>query len=325
MRAGFSLRPSGARVSRRGMLAGGAAFATLPFAGPARGESAPSTNATTSIARAPNLLTIAVTIAGAGPYRFVVDTGADRTVIADDVAAALDLPRGQQASVVGIARTVLAQTVRVPTLAIDNLTKENLDVPVLPRANLGADGYLGLDVIDHHRVSFDFAGRTLTLTPPRSGYLAHIIKPDETVLNAGGSAGRLRAVGCEVDDVRAVAFLDSGADVSVGNTALFDALAEKRMGAIATDTIMLSGVTGGSIAGRSFAVGRIGLGSLDLSTSGLAVADLPIFDLWGLAETPALFIGMDFLRRLSKVTIDYGLKEFRFELASLQPARVARL
>jgi hypothetical protein len=49
----------------------------------------------------------------------------------------------------------------------------------------------------------------------------------------------------------------------------------------------------------------------------LAIADLQIFELWGLTKTPALLIGMNYLRSFSRVSIDYGREEFRFEMADL--------
>lgn len=200
---------TGDNFSRRGLLACGAvSLAAAPFLSSARAEPAPGENRTARIQDAANLLTVAVMIAGAGPYRFVVDTGADRTVIAEDVAARLRLPLGARASVVGIARTVDADTVRVSRLDIGDLTTEELDVPVLPRAWLGADGYLGLDVLDRHRVTFDFRNGSLTLGAPHALHLTDPARPDESVLRAGGWHGRLRSVDCLADGVHAVAFLD---------------------------------------------------------------------------------------------------------------------
>ncbi len=41
-----------------------------------------------------------------------------------------------------------------------------------------------------------------------------------------GTAGHLRSTNCSVNGVRATAFIDTGAEVSAGNQALFNALAE---------------------------------------------------------------------------------------------------
>jgi hypothetical protein len=51
----------------------------------------------------------------------------------------------------------------------------------------------------------------------------------------------------------------------------------------------------------------------------VVVADFRIFDVWGLRQQPALLIGMNLLRQFSKVSIDYGRKELRFDLARLVP------
>lgn len=106
----------------------------------------------------------------------------------------------------------------------------------------------------------------------------------------------------------------------MGNSRLLEALTALEREPVSAETIVLTGITGGSVAGRAIAIDRLRLGDFDLRTGGMAIADLPIFELWDLAETPALFIGMDFLKRFSKVSIDYGRKEYRLELASLNLA-----
>ncbi|HEX4860840.1 MAG TPA: aspartyl protease family protein [Rhizomicrobium sp.] len=300
------------RLSRRALLGCGAAAWTFPAAA--------VTGETAIVENAANLLTIGVSVAGQGPYRFVVDTGADRTVIAQEVAEALSLPRGDKAAVAGIARTVVADTVHAGRLRLGAMETEELNTPVLPRAWLGADGYLGLDVIDGHRVIFDFRNRVMAFGGAPSSYFFDYVKADETVLRGSGSGGHLRSVDCRVDGVHATTFLDTGAEVSVGNSKLFEALSRAGNGFLPTAPVMLSGVTGGSVAGRALAIERAQLGGFDLSTSGLVIADLPIFELWNLADKPALFIGMDFLNHFSKVTIDYGRKQYRLELASLMLA-----
>jgi hypothetical protein len=61
----------------------------------------------------------------------------------------------------------------------------------------------------------------------------------------------------------------------------------------------------------------IRLMELEFTDCPLVIADFQIFDVWGLHRHPALLIGMNFLRQFSKVSIDYGLKELRFDLARL--------
>jgi len=48
---------------------------------------------------------------------------------------------------------------------------------------------------------------------------------------------------------------------------------------------------------------------------------MQIFGIWRLTHEPALLVGMNFLRQFAQVSIDYGRKEIRFDLASMMIAR----
>ncbi len=263
------------------------------------------------------LLTVAVRIDGNGPYRFVVDTGADRTVLATDLAAELGLVFSENVMLQGAVRAVKAQTVTIRELSFGVVRYQTLVVPTLPRSTLGADGYLGLDALDGHRVTFDFKNHTLQVGAPHSRLSALLVRDNEARIRAVGSSGHLRALNCMVDGVRAAAFIDSGADLSAGNHALFDALASRNPAYGEIGRISLVDVTGGETSGSVTMVNRIHITELELTDCPLVIADFKVFDLWGLTRRPALLIGMNFLRRFSKVSIDYGLKELRFDQASL--------
>jgi len=198
-----------------------------------------------------------------------------------------------------------------------SLVCSTLEVPVLPRRMLGVDGYLGLDVLDRHRVILDFAARTLSVTRRQGFFAAMFEGRDEAIVRTLGSSGRLRASDCLVDGVRAAAFVDTGAEVSVSNPALYAALQRHTATSdLLGGSIQLSGVTGGTVTGLAIDVDRIVLGQLNLTYTPLVVAPLEVFDIWGLGSQPALLFGMDCLRRFARVSIDYGRKELRFEVAS---------
>jgi len=270
---------------------------------------------------AANHLTINVTLDGKGPFRFVVDTGADRSVIAEDVAGALGLLHQRQVMVEGVVRTIPAQTVRLANMSFGPVSRDNLDVPILPRSLLNADGYLGLDAIDGYRVTLDFKNRALEVSQPRHARFIGWDPPGEALVPVIGRFGHLRSVNCKADDIRATAFIDTGAEVSVGNAKLFEALMEISPTYLKQETVPLTGVTGGVVQGHITTVNRVHLNSLTFEGCNIVIADLQIFDLWGLSETPALLIGMNFLRQFSRVSIDYGRKELDFELAKLVVAR----
>ena len=261
-------------------------------------------------------LTTAIWIDGKGPFHFIVDTGADHSVIAADVAQALRLPVGHDVMVQGIIRAVPAPSVPVRELRFGSVVRDNLQMPVLPRMLLKADGFLGLDAIGNHRVIFDFKMRTLRVTDPLPSEFVVKRGNNETYIEAPGDAGHLRSVACRVEGVITTAFIDTGAEVSVGNEALRRALIAVGPGYGGDRDIELTGITGGSRTGKVVKVETILLGNLEFTGCEIAVADLDVFKIWDLVDSPALLIGLNFLREFQTVTVDYGRKEFRLKLAS---------
>jgi predicted aspartyl protease len=263
-------------------------------------------------------LTVPVLINGHGPFNMVVDTGAERSVISDTLAAALNLPREQNVIVQGIIKAMTVGTVRAETLSFGPFKRDNVLLPVLPQATLAADGYLGLDVINGTRVTFDFKARAVRIDQPH-GYLPPDNPELETRVSARGKAGRLQIVDCLVDSVASVAFIDTGAEVSVGNGALLDALKSRRKVGLEVGGVTLTGVTGGEMQGDLISVGRIRLEELSFTDGILAIADVPDFATWDLQFRPAVLIGMNYLRQFASVSVDYRAKLIRFELSLAPP------
>jgi predicted aspartyl protease len=269
-----------------------------------------------------NLLTIGVGIDGKGPFQFVVDTGADRSVVSDAVARQLDRSGGGTVMVEGVVRTIEALTVRIAELIAGPARRQSLALPVLPQQQLHADGYLGLDVINGYRLSLDFQRNELRLLDPLSAWVRGPGAPNEVPIRLAGNAGHLRAFNCVIDGVRSVAFIDTGAEISVGNPLLYEALAERDSGYVVQETIPLTGVTGGVVEGRITHLKSTKLGGLTIEDSRIAIANLQIFRLWEVDDRPALLIGMNWLHRFNRVSIDYGRKELRFDLtARLRPEK----
>lgn len=258
-------------------------------------------------------LTVEVRINGTGPYRFVVDTGAERSVIADNIVAELGLQSTGRATVEGIVRTVPADLVTVTELGYGPFTRTNLQIPVLPRVLMEADGYLGLDAINGSRVTFDFRNHAMRIEQPRMRPIA--VEGDTIVIRAAGKGGRLRADYCLIDGVRATAFIDTGAELSIGNVALHAALNRGRVPPTDMGKVMLSGITGGEAEGRIIPIKEVRIQNLAFTDGTVVISDAPDFENWDLATKPALLIGMDYLRQFASVAIDYRKKEIRFEMA----------
>jgi hypothetical protein len=281
------------------------------------GSDATPINAATDAA---SHLMVDVRINGNGPYHFVVDTGADRTILASEVAVELGLSRGEQVMLKGVVRAVLTETVSIRTMTFGAITKSHLMVPTLSRSLLDADGYLGLDFLDGHRVTFDFQNHLLQISEPRTRFSANWLRENEARIRVSGSSGHLQALDCLVDGISATAFIDSGAEVSAANEPLLAALGRRNPSFGDMDSIRLIDITGGEILGKVAIVDRIRLtAALTFTHCPLVIANFLVFDAWGLRERPALLIGMNLLRQFGRVSIDYGLHELRFDLAAYRP------
>jgi predicted aspartyl protease len=264
-------------------------------------------------------LMVAVRINGTGPYHFVVDTGADRTILATEVAVELGLLHGEKVMLEGVVRAVLTETVSIRTLSCGSITCRHLVVPTLSRSLLDADGYLGLDFLDGHRVTFDFKNHSLQVSEPRARLSASWARENEARISTSGTSGHLQALDCIVDGIPATAFIDSGAEVTAANAPLLAALARRNPNFGEIGTTRLIDITGGEIFGKVATVNKIRLAGLTFTDCPLVIADFLVFDVWGLRQRPALLIGMNLLRQFARVSIDYGLKELRFDLAVYRP------
>lgn len=318
----------GGLLSRRGAFGLGA-LAAAPWPAWAGTTPPPETTGKNiqGIVDAAERLVVQGMVNGHGPYTFVVDTGADRSVLASEVALSLGLPPNPDVIVQGIARAVTVPTVMVDKMEFGNISMEDIVLPLLPRSWLGVDGFLGLDIIDDRRVTFDFRHQQLTINASPSTFLvgtleSAVYNPNESVVRADGSHGRLKAVNCKVDGVRAVAFIDSGSQATIGNSHLAAELQRRGAKYDEKNEVTLTGVTGGAVAGRLMSMRVIEFGNVDFNQNALIVADMPVFDVWGLSNRPALFIGMDFLRLTSQVTIDFGRREYHFKLADIRMASI---
>jgi len=312
-------------LSRRRLLGvSAAALAANPFASRAGdiGDAQtpfPASDTVHGNADQDHRMTVDARIDGQGPFRFLVDTGADRSVIASDVAAKLGLLSGTDVVVQGISRSVPAATARLKSLEVGSIGLTDIAIPVLSREWLGADGYLGLDVLNQRKVTFDFRNQSLTIN--HSHLVVRPVSSPDLVVHVSGSNGRLTAFDCRVDDVPAAAFVDSGAETSIGNSRLFAELQQNGATYVSDRVVPITDVTGGSVPGRIASFSTIKMGAISFLRANLLICDLEVFNVWGLADRPALFIGMNFLGQTSAFSIDFGRKELHFRLADVQMAR----
>jgi predicted aspartyl protease len=253
-------------------------------------------------------MTVPVTIEGRGPYHFVVDTGADRTVVSQELAAQLELVAGESVTIHSMSGVGTANTVTVPSLTVAGQTTRDINAPALQQEFLGSQGLLGIDSLKGRRVVMDFAKRTMTVL--RSGE-KEAYDPDTIVVTARSKYGQLVLVDADVDGTPITVIIDSGAENTVGNAAL-RALLSKRNKRLQFFPTQLLDVTGGRLGAEYASVGRIRIAGITVENPVIAFADAHPFKRYGLLNKPAMLLGMDTLRGFRRVSVDFAQRKVRF-------------
>jgi predicted aspartyl protease len=253
-------------------------------------------------------MTVPVTIGDSGPYDFVVDTGAERTAIAQELARDLRLGLGQRARLHSMTEVSQIQTVLIPALEVGGRSVRGIHAPALQRRYIGAEGILGVDSLQSQRVSFDFVRQQMTVT--NSHRREESWPADTIVVTARNRFGHLVLVDASVDGQKVWVILDTGAQTTVANNVLRRRLEAK--GRLRTTTpIMLQSVTGGQMLADQTVVKRIRLGGIDINDMPVAFADVHPFSKLGLSDRPALLLGMDALRLFERVSVDFPNRRVR--------------
>ena len=254
------------------------------------------------------LMTVAVTVSGRGPYSFIVDSGSERTVIARELANDLALARGASVRLHSMTEAGTVSTARIPHLQFSRRTVRNIDAPAFPSANIGAAGILGADSLQRQRVEFDFATGKMTIasSPSRQPQWGS----DTIVVVGRRRYGRLVLTNVQLDGERILAVIDTGSDLTIGNSALRRRLAKKRRLGPLTPVELIS-VTGGRLTADYTQVGRVAIEGVTITNMPIGFADAHPFKKLGLEDRPAILLGMDTLRMFSKVSIDFGRRQLR--------------
>jgi len=152
-------------------------------------------------------MTVPVRVAGQGPYRFLVDTGADRTAISRELATALNLQMADGAVMHTVTGASQVTTATVPLLNIAAKQVRNVEAPLLEATNIGADGILGLDSLRSQRILFDFKKNVLTIVPS-SGDIGAL--RDSIVVTGRIKNGRLILAGAWANNRKLTVIVDTG-------------------------------------------------------------------------------------------------------------------
>lgn len=243
-----------------------------------------------------------VYINGQGPFKLVLDTGANRTAVIPALASRIGTPlESGKVKVLGATGSSIMPAIRVESIEIGDLWLGDRHVAIVPDVFGGAEGVLGADGLSDKRVHIDFKNDRISILRSNGVVRGHGF----TRIPVKIWHGHLLMFDVKLAGVRTKAMLDTGAQATIGNTSLRAALAKRSQGVANT----IIGVTLDAQQGETFVAPAVDIGGLTLSGMHVTFGDMYIFDAWKMTEDPALLIGMDIIGLLDSVIIDYKRRE----------------
>ncbi len=245
-----------------------------------------------------------------GRQQFVLDTGAEGSAAYPDFAETAHLMEKGVESLQGQTGASDVPVVRIDHLVLDGVSRGPIDVVKLARRADGAvlAGIVGLDVFGDRTLDFD-------LPRMRASLLAAGVVPAglrAEPVTATPISGGLLSVPVTIGTVPAIAIIDTGARKTRIKWALARLLGLEPAMLAKGDTIM--GATNLAIETASTNVNDVQLGSRHLAKAPVLVADVPVFEAFGVADRPALILGLDWLES-TRLVIDFPASTVWFEPA----------
>ncbi len=254
-------------------------------------------------------LSVAVSIDGRGPYHFVVDTGAERTVISKELASYLSLKAGNDVLLHSLNGSGIVPTAMIPSLLVSRKPVNDISAPALDAVDLGARGILGTDTLQKQRVLFDFGNKKMTISGSTGSRNA--LGSGAIVVTARSLYGRLIVADARVEGEKVIVVIDTGSDVTIGNQALRERLAKKQKLRPGVPITLIS-VLGNEVTADYTAMKRVTFGGIYVKNMPIAFSDVNLFKQLKLEDRPAILLGMDTLQLFDRVAIDFQTRKVEF-------------
>ncbi len=258
-----------------------------------------------------------VTIEGHGPYRFVIDTAASNTVVLPSLHAALPVKLEKKGGleVNGAAGSAEVATVLIRTLETQGRRFTGLtafDMPPGPVDALQVHGILGADILAEGILDVDLAQGRWALRDAIPSLPASATKHRAAITLDDALAPRVKVW---LDGYPIDAVVDTGARVTIVNWRAASLLGLTRESEGLRAGSAVKGVSGHSSANAVHTARKLEVAGALIERPEFRIADLPVFEVVGLADRPAMILGMDQLGRYRTI-VDYkGL-----ELVLIAPA-----
>ena len=255
-------------------------------------------------------LFVEVRVNNRGPFRFLVDSGADRSVVSLALVEWLKLQAGEPKKLQSMAGTMTVPTAYIEKLSIGRSDIDGITAPALSGRDLGADGLIGIDALADQRLLLDFDAKTITVQDSRQPVVR---MEGEIVVTARRRKGQLILTQAYVGSTRVSAVVDTGSEITLGNLALQRRyLGSRRLDTLKTVTLV--SVTGQTLEAAVATIPEIRIGGVLMQNVTIAFADAAPFRLFGLDNEPAVFLGSDLLRQFKRLSLDFRNRKVRFTL-----------
>jgi Aspartyl protease len=262
---------------------------------------------------------VPVKINGRGPYRFIVDTGANHSTITPGLVRELGLTAGTKSLITldGITGAAQVTYVLIDRLQAGDLTLEDTALPVVSAATMaGADGILGAAGMSQKSLLIDFRRNRVAI----ASHVEPAARAEAVKIHAARVVDGLMVLDTVVGGVHVEAVLDTGSERTLGNLALRNALKSQKRptrGFVAQLTSVY-GATKEVEPGEITVAPMIVLGTLRMIDVMVVYGDFHIFKIWDMQDKPALILGMDVLGTVASLNIDF--KNQNVYVASVPPS-----
>ena len=255
-------------------------------------------------------LFIDVRVNGKGPFTFLVDSGADRSVIGAALAERLQLPLEDKVLLRSMSGATEVGTVFIDTLTLGTSEIAAIKAPALPERFIGAQGIIGIDALADQRLLLDFDKKTVTIQDSRQPVLR---EAGEIIVTARRRKGQLILTQASIGGTSTYAVIDTGSEITIGNSAM---LASFTRGSRkpAMQQIEMVSVTGAPFTAQVALIPELRIGGIILQNVSIAFTDAPPFELFGLENRPALLLGTDLLKSFRRLSLDFRNRKVRFSL-----------
>lgn len=143
----------------------------------------------------------------------------------------------------------------------------------------------------------------------------------EIVVRARRKFGQVIITDATIDGVRTAVVIDAGSWHSIGNGAL-----HRRLRGRSGETVTAHDVTGAELKSDVTFIGALRIGGVGLSGVPVGFTDSPAFAAPGLANKPALILGLGNLRPFDRVAIDFASRKILFDVSTVdEPSRLDAL